>query len=118
MGWGLFALEVAQVGDELLPFVGQWISKIEFERMCNANPQFIKYALRLKRTVNQDGDVRNGNIVGYINNSIGREEEANVRWEYVSLLAPWNPKVWGYAMIVATRDIAVGEELFTYYPVN
>ena len=118
MGWGLFALEVAKVGDELLPFVGQWFSKTEFKRMCNANPQFIKYALRLKKTVYQDGDVMKGNIAGYINSSIGREEEANVCWDYVSLPAPWNPKVWGYAMTVATKDIAVGDELFTYYPVN
>ena len=66
---------------------------------------FLKYALRLKKTVYQDGNVRNGNIAGYINSSIGREEEANVHWAYVSLPAPWNPKVWKYAMTVATRDI-------------
>lgn len=61
----------------------------------------------------------NGNIARYINSSIGREEEeANVRWDYVSLPAPWNPKFWGYAMTVATRDIAEGDELFTYYLVN
>ena len=118
MGWGLFALGVAKVGDELLPFVGQWFSQTEFKSMCNTNPQFIKYALRLKKNVYQDGNVLNGNIAGYINSSIGREEEANVQWDYVSLPAPWNPKVWGYAMTVATRDIAEGDELFTYYPLN
>ena len=79
--------------------------------MCNANPRFIKYALRLKKIVYRDGNVLNGNIVGYINSSIGREEEGKVRWDYVSLPAPWNPKVWGYAMTVATREIAEGDEL-------
>lgn len=74
MGWGLFLLEVAKVGDKFLPFVGQWVSKTEFKTMCNANSQFIKYALRLKMTVYHDGDIRNGNIAGYINSSIGREK--------------------------------------------
>ena len=66
--------------------------------MCNANPQFIKYALRLKKNVYQDGNVLNGNIAGYINSSIGREEEANVQWDYVSLPILWNPKRLGICL--------------------
>ena len=41
-----------------------------------------------------------------------------MRWEYVLLPAQCNSKVWGYVMTVATRDIAKGEEFFTYYPKN
>ena len=33
MGWGLFTLEVTKVGDELLPFVGQWFSKTKFKNL-------------------------------------------------------------------------------------
>ena len=111
-------MEVAKVGDELLPLVGKWFSKTKFKRLCHENSQFMKYALRLKKTVYQNGLVLNGNIVGYINNYVGREEEANVRWDYVSLPAPWNLKVWGYAMNVATKQIAEGDELFMTYPLN
>ena len=72
----------------------------------------------VKKNVYEDGDVLNGNVAGFINSSIGREHIGNAIWEYVSLPTPWNPKTWGYIMTVATRDIEVGEELFTYYPLN
>lgn len=46
--------------------------------MFKANSHFIKLVLQLKKNVYQDGDVLNGRIAGLINNSIGREEIANV----------------------------------------
>ena len=67
--------------------------------MYIANPWFIKYMLPLKKTVHQDGDVLNVNIACLIHNSIGREEIANVQWDYVSLPTPWNPKAWEYVML-------------------
>lgn len=118
MGWGLYAMEAAKSGDELLPFVGKRFSKAEFHRQCEADKRFLKYAICVKKNVYQDGDVLNGNVAGFINSSIGREHIGNAIWEYVSLPAPWNSKTWGYIMTVATRDIEVGEELFTYYPLN
>ena len=118
MGWGLYAMEAAKCGDELLPFVGKQLSVAEFKSMCQANHRFQKHALHVKKNVYQDGDVLNGNVAGFINSSIGREHLGNVLWEYVSLPTPWNPRTWGYIMTVATRDIDVGEELFTYYPLN
>ena len=44
-------------------------------------------------------DVLNINIAYFIYNSIGREEIADVQWDYVSLPTPWNPKGWAYAML-------------------
>ena len=118
MGWGLYAMEAAKAGDELLPFVGKQLSRAEFKSMCQTNQQFVKYALHVKKNVYLDGDVLNGNVTGFINSSIGREHSRNVLWEYISLPTPWNPKTWEYIMTIATRDIDVGEELFTYYPLN
>ena len=74
MGWGLFALQVAKAGDELLPFFGKRYSKIEFNSMCNENPRFKNYVLRLKRHVYQDSNVLKQNVAGFINSCIGREE--------------------------------------------
>ncbi len=111
-------MDADKAGDELLPFVGKFLSEAEFRNMRQADLQFAKYAMSGKKNVYQDGDVLNGNVAGFINSSIGREHIGNVIWEYVSLPTPWNPKTWGYIMTVATRDIEVGEELFTYYPLN
>jgi hypothetical protein len=51
MGWGLYAMEAAKVGDELLPFVGKQLSGAEFKRMCQANQRFAKYAIHVKKNV-------------------------------------------------------------------
>ena len=45
MGWGLFALEPTEVGDEFFPFVGEVLSKAEFKNMCMGTPQFWKDVL-------------------------------------------------------------------------
>ena len=111
-------MEAAKAGEELLPFVGKQLSVAEFKSICQTNHRFLKYAIYVKKDVYQDEDVLNGNVAGFINNSIGRVHLENVLWEYVSLSIPWNPKHWGYIMTIATRDIDVGDELFTYYPLN
>ena len=80
MGWGLYAMEAAKSGDELLPFVGKRFSKVEFCRRCEEDKRFLKYAIRLKKNVYQDGDVLNGNVAGFINSCIGREHIGNALW--------------------------------------
>ena len=92
MGWGLYAMEIAKAGDELLPFVRKQLSRAEFKSMCQANQRFVKYTLHVKKNVYQDRDVLNGNVARFINSSIGSEHSGNVLWEYVSLPTPWNPK--------------------------
>ena len=51
MGWGLYAMEAAKAGDELLPFVRKQLSVAEFKSMCQANHRFLKYAIHVKKNV-------------------------------------------------------------------
>jgi hypothetical protein len=118
MGWGLFALESAKAGEELLPFLGRLYTKSEFKIVSWANLRFIRYVLQAENDVYQDGDVLSGNVAGYINSSAGKSNLCNVLWEYSSLPRPWKQSEWGYTMTIALRDIAVGDELYTMYPVN
>jgi hypothetical protein len=74
--------------------------------------------MKVKRNVYQDRDVKHGNVIGFINSSASRNDIANVYWEYCNLPRAWNSEKWGYIMTMATRDIAAGEELFTYYPLK
>jgi hypothetical protein len=118
MGWGLFALQSAKAGEELLPFSGRLFTKSEVKIISRVNPRFTCYVLQAENNVYQDGDVLNGNVAGFINSSAGREYLCNVLWEYSSLPRPWKSTEWGYTMTIAVRDIAVGDELFASYPVN
>jgi hypothetical protein len=102
----------------MLPFVGALYSKAEFTTLHDLDPRLIQYAMKVKQNVYQDGNVRHGNVAGFINSSTSRNDIANVYWEYYNLPRPWNSKKWGYIMTMAMRDIAAGEELFTYYPMK
>lgn len=107
-GWGYF-----------FTICGAMICENGIQKIVQCKPTIlIKYALRLKKIVYQNENVFNGNIVGYINGFIWREKETNVHWDHVLLLPPWNPKVWGYATTIATKDIEEGDELFIYYLEN
>ena len=118
MGWGLFALQVAKVGDELLPFVGKRYSKIEFNSMCNTDPRLKNYVLRPEKTRLSRWQCSKMKYCRNHKQLYWEGRIANVLWEYVSLPTPWDPTNWGYVMTVATRDIEKGDELFTYYPLN
>ena len=118
MGWGLFAMDPAKAGDILLPFVGPQYTTSEYRKMKTLVPRFKSYVFKVEDDIYIDGRVERGNVAGFINSSIGREEIANVVWEYSLLPKPWNNDEWGFVMTIASRDIEVGEELFAYYPVN
>ena len=118
MGWGLFTVQPARAGEELLPFVGRIFTQAEFKTMQALDPRFIRYVLKAKRNMYVDGDVEYGNVAGYINSSIGRRDICNVIWEYSDGRRPWNTKERGYTMTIARRDICAGEELVTFYLVN
>jgi hypothetical protein len=118
MGWGLFALQSAKAREELLPFSGRLFSKSKVKIISGVNPRFMRYVLRAENNVYQDGDVLNGNVAGFINSSTRREYLCNVLWKYLSLPRPWKRNEWGYTMIIAVRDIAMGDKLFASYPVN
>lgn len=118
MGWGLFALEAAKAGDELLPFVGPELDAQEFRIAHRTSPRFRRYALAATEEMFVDGDVELGNVAGFINSSEGRSEIQNCQWDFVPLPAPWNPSHHGYVITVASRDIVPGDELFAEYRVG
>jgi hypothetical protein len=118
MGWGLFAMDPAKAGDILLSFVGPQYTRSEYRRMISLVPRFKSYVLKAEDDIYIDGRVERGNVAGFINSSIGREEIGNVVWEYSLAPKPWNKDEWGFVMTIASRDIEVGEELFAYYSVN
>jgi hypothetical protein len=118
MVWGLFALQFAKVGEELLPFSGVLFRKSEFKILTGVNPRFICYVLWTEINVYQDGNALNGNVAGFINSSIGREYLYNVLWKYSSLPQSWKQNEWGYTMTIVMKDIVVVEEWYASYPIN
>jgi hypothetical protein len=62
----------------MLPFVGALYSKAEFTTLHDLDPWLIQYAMKVKRNVYQDGDIRHDNIVGFINSSAVQNDIANV----------------------------------------
>lgn len=93
MRWGLYALHSAKAGDELLPFVGALYTEVKFSILHNLDHQVRQYAMKLKSNVYQDGDVKHGNVAGFMNSSAGRKDIANVHWECCSLFRPWTCKM-------------------------
>ncbi len=118
MGWGLFAMDSAKEGDILLPFVGPQYTKSEYQKMKSLVPSFKRYVLKAEEDIYIDGSVEKGNVAGFINSSIGREEIGNVVWEYSMLPKPWKENEWGFVMTIASRDIEAGDELYAHYSVN
>lgn len=116
MGWGLFAMQSAKEGEELLPFVGPQYTAAEYKILSKAEPRMKSYVMRTESDLYIDGDVEKGNVAGYINSSVGRSEIGNVVWEYREMPKPWNTEEWGYVITIATRDIKAGEELYAQYP--
>src|SRR5579875_1992707 len=118
MGWGLFTMDPAKAGDSLLPFVGPQYTASQYRKMNGLVPRFKSYVLKAEDNFYTDGRVELGNVASFINSSIGREGIDNCIWEYSLLPRPLNKNECGYVMTIFSRDIEVGEELYTHYPVN
>lgn len=118
MGWGLFAMQTAKEGEELLPFVGPHYTSAEYKILSKAQPRMKSYVMRAESDMYIDGDVVKGNVAGFINSSIGRTGIENVVWEFRMLPKPWNTSEWGYVITIALRDIKAGEELYAHYSLN
>ena len=86
--------------------------------MINLVSRFKSYVLEAEDDIYIDGSVERGNVAGFINNSIGQKEIANVVWEYSMLPKPWKMTEWGFVMTITSRDIEAGEELYLHYFVN
>ena len=92
MGWGLFAIQPAKEGEELLPFVGPQYTSAEYKILSKAQPRMTSYMMQAESDLYIDGDVVKGNVAGFINSSIGRTEIGNVVWEFRMLPKSWNTK--------------------------
>ena len=78
MGWGLLTMDSAKSGDILLPFVGPQYTKLEYQKMISLVPHCERHVLKIKDDIYIGGSVERGNVAGFINSSIGREEIGNV----------------------------------------
>ena len=107
VGWGLFAMVSAKSSDILLPFVGPKLeyTNLEYQKMINLVPCFKSYVLKAKDDIYINRSVERGNLAGFINSSIGREEIGNVGWEYSMRPKSWKMTEWGFVMTIASRDI-------------
>ena len=48
MGWGLFALQPAKEGDELLSFVGSQYTLVEYKTLSKAQQRVKSYAMQVE----------------------------------------------------------------------
>ena len=92
MGWGLFAIQPAKEGEELLLFVGPQYTSSEYKILSKAQHRMKSYVMQAESDLYIDGDVVKENVAGFINSSIRRTEIGNVVWEFRMLLKPWNTK--------------------------
>ena len=88
MGWGLFAIQSAKEGEELLPFLGPQYTSAEYKILSKAQPRMKSYVMQAESDLYIDGDVVKGNVAGFINSSIRRTEIGNVVWEFRMLPKP------------------------------
>ena len=78
MYWGLFAMDPAKADDILLSFVGPQYTTSDYQKMKNLVSRFKSYVLKLEDDIYINGSVKKGNVAGFINNFIWREEIGNV----------------------------------------
>ena len=78
MGWGLYALDSAKAGDELLPFVGALYSKAEFTTFSDLDHRVSQYAMKVKsnefvRASTRDRSMRMANLeyIGWVDEILG-----------------------------------------------
>jgi hypothetical protein len=140
-GYGVFACEDIIVdlgcggggreGPTLFPYGGPIYKRRHWNMILAQHPEWKTYALELdthdgntRRFSDQriiDGDpIRNGNIAGFINSTVGTmpKRRQNVEWVFIEgpPPAPYGIRYHhDHCLVVATRNILVGDELFTHY---
>src|SRR5450759_3110244 len=139
-GYGVFACEDiiveneagrARKGPALFPYGGSIYKRRHWTSILTQHPKWKTYALAMdtfdgctRRYSEQrmiDGDpIRNGNFVGFINSTVGTQPKrrANCEWVYIEgpPPAPYGQRYHkDHILVVATRTIRAGDELFTHY---
>ncbi|CAM6097688.1 unnamed protein product [Calypogeia fissa] len=140
-GYGVFACEDIIVdpgvgggrreGPTLFPYGGPIYKRRHWNMILTQHPEWKTYALELdthdgntRRYSEQrviDGDpIRLGNIVGFINSTVGTRPKRRQNCEWVFIEGP-PPAPYGqiyhhdHCLVVATRTIVASDELFTHY---
>ena len=137
-GYGVFACEdiiledgAGREGPTLFPYGGPIYKRRHWNMILQQHPEWKTYALEMDtfdgttRRFSEgrviDGDlVRSGNIAGYINSSVGTRPKRRANYEWIFVEGP-PPTPYGqtyhkdYVLVVATRTIRAGDELFTHY---
>ena len=88
MGWGLFSLQSARKGEELIPFVGPQYTFAEYKTLKTKLPRMKSYVMQVEPNLDIDGDVIKGNVASFISSSLGHEDIGNVVWEFRMLAKP------------------------------
>lgn len=125
-GLGLFVHNFITRGTSILHYGGDKYFHDDWVKLCMVYPRFSKYSLLedpkvecLDDMVYIVGDVKHGNVSGYINSILGSNITPNVQYTLVPELPPWctsrNSVEHGYICIESLRDIHVNEELFADY---
>ena len=136
-GYGVFACEdiILEVegreGPTLFPYGGPIYKRRHWNMILTQHPEWKTYALEMdthdastRRVSEQriiDGDpIRTGNIAGFINSTVGTrpKRRANCEWVFVDgpPPAPYGQRYHkDHCLVVATRTIRAGDELFTHY---
>jgi hypothetical protein len=139
-GYGVYACEDIIVEDSarsfregptLFPYGGPIYKRRHWNRLLTQHPEWKTYALELDTFAGSsrrhsdgrviDGDpIRSGNIAGFINSTVGTRPKRRGNCEWVFVEGP-PPAPYGqtyhedHCLVIATRTIRSGHELFTHY---
>jgi hypothetical protein len=145
-GYGVFACEDILVedgnnsaicgreGPTLFPYGGPIYKRRHWNKILTQHLEWKTYALEMDtfdgstrrhsegRVIDED-PIRSGNIVGFINSTVGIQPKRKANCEWVFVDGP-PPAPYGQTyhenqvLVVATRTIKEGDELFTHYEWN
>jgi len=118
----------------LFPYGGPIYKKRHWNMILTQHPEWKTFALEMDTFASStrrhndgrmiDGDpIRSGNIAGFINSTMGTQPKrrANCEWVFVEgpPLAPYGQTYHeDHCLVIATRTIRSGDELFTHYEWN
>ncbi|CAM6010538.1 unnamed protein product [Sphagnum balticum] len=142
-GYGVYACEDIIVEDSascrregptLFPYGGPIYKRRHWNRILTQHPEWKTFALEMDTFASStrrhsdgrviDGNpIRSGNIAGFMNSMVGTQPKRRANCEWVFVEGP-PPAPYGqtyhedHCLVIATRTIRSGDELFTHYEWN
>ncbi|CAK9221513.1 unnamed protein product [Sphagnum troendelagicum] len=121
-------------GPTLFPYGGPIYKRRHWNRILTQHPEWKTFALEMDTFAGStrrysdgrviDGDpIRSGNIAGFMNSMVGTQPKRRANCEWVFVEGP-PPAPYGqtyhedHCLVIATRTIRSGDELFTHYEWN